>query len=125
MKNALLFANGEVTAKELNKVKGRSFDVVVAADGGAGNALLSVFLPDYIVGDLDSMTPEIKEKLPETQFIRKPSQELNDLEKTLIFCEEKGITEITLLGITGKRLDHTLNNLSVLCRYIQKFHLKK
>jgi len=123
VKHVLFFANGTVTENEFSKIKDEEFDMIVAADGGARNAFQGGYIPDYVVGDLDSITPEIKAQLPDTQFIQRPSQELNDLEKTLIFCEEQGVTAITLLGIGGKRLDHTLNNLSVICRYDQKFKL--
>lgn len=123
MKHALFFANGIVTESEFSKIRDEEFNLIVAADGGAQNALEGGCHPDYVVGDLDSITPEIKTQLPETAFIQRLSQELNDLEKALIFCEEQAVTDITLLGIGGKRLDHTLNNLSVLCRYDQKFKL--
>lgn len=123
MKRALFFAHGDISENEFRKIKDTPFDLIIAADGGALNALQGGYCPVYVVGDLDSVTPEIKAQLPETQFLHRPSQEFNDLEKTLMFCEELGITDITLLGISGKRLDHTLNNLSVLSRYDQKFEM--
>ena len=123
MKHALFFANGTVTEDEFLKIREEEFDLIVAADGGVLNALDGGYRPNYVVGDLDSITPEIKAQLPETAFFQRPSQELNDLEKALIFCGEQGVTRITLLGIGGKRLDHTLNNLSVLCRYDQNFEM--
>lgn len=123
MKRALFFAHGDVSENEFRKIKNIQFDIIIAADGGARNALQGGYRPDYVVGDLDSITTDIKSKLPETQFIHRPSQELNDLEKALMFCREQEVTDITLLGISGKRLDHTLNNLSVLCRYDQFFEM--
>lgn len=121
MKRALFFAHGDVSENEYRQIKDTQFDVIIAADGGALNALQGGYHPDYVVGDLDSITPGIKAQLPDTEFIHRPSQESNDLEKALMFCQEKGVKEITLLGISGKRLDHTLNNLSVLCRYDKIF----
>ena len=123
MKSALLIANGEVTASEIKKIRDEQFDLIVAADGGALAAQKYGYDPDYVIGDFDSLTPQAKLKLPKTQFILRPSQELNDLEKTLKFCERKKVAQITILGACGKRLDHTLNNLSVLARYDQTFKL--
>ena len=123
MKKALLFANGEVSSREINLIRDEIFDVVVAADGGVRNALSANRTPDFVVGDLDSVGSSAREQLPQTEFVYRPSQELNDLEKALRFCETLDITDITLLGISGKRLDHTLNNLSVLCRYDRRFRL--
>ncbi len=122
-KSALLFLNGEVTRKEIRRLQGISFDIVLAADGGAFAALKFGYLPHYVVGDLDSVTEDIKRQLSQTQFIRRPSQEVNDLEKALQFCREIEVSQLTILGMAGKRLDHTLNNLSVLSRYDSQFKL--
>lgn len=123
MKKALLLAGGEVTAVDFDKIGDMRFDVIIAADGGLFNAVGGNYVPDFVIGDLDSVSGDMESRYPQTKFIRQPSQELNDLEKALIFCEGDGITDITLLGIGGKRLDHTLNNLSVLTRYDRKFRL--
>ncbi|RMF58055.1 MAG: thiamine diphosphokinase, partial [Calditrichaeota bacterium] len=122
MKKGLVFANGEITEREIRRIRDLSFDVIIAADGGALKALRMGYPPHVVVGDLDSITPEFQEQYPDIRFIRKPSQELNDLEKTLMFCQSEGLTHLTLLGITGERVDHTLNNFSVLCRYDRFFH---
>lgn len=124
MKSALLFANGQVARSEIKRIQHEHFDVIVAADGGADKAYRNGYFPDYVIGDFDSLSPQVKLKLSKAQFILRPSQELNDLEKALMFCEKLSIESLTLLGVCGKRLDHTLNNLSVISRYDQKFHLK-
>ncbi len=123
-KHGLLFLNGEVTEKEISFVQSRKFTHIIAADGGTFNALKWGFTPDVVVGDLDSIDDAVRLRLPETTFEHRPSQELNDFEKALQYCSEIGITHLTILGIAGKRLDHTLNNLSVLARYDQKFHTR-
>ncbi len=123
MKKALLFANGQVGEPEVAQIAAKEFDFIIAADGGMRNALGVGRIPHYVVGDLDSIDASLREQFKQTTFIHRPSQELNDLEKSLQFCESLGVTHITLLGISGKRLDHTLNNLSVLCRYDRRFHL--
>lgn len=121
MKSALLFANGKVSEREIKKIHSREFDVIIAADGGAIQAQAMSYSPHYVVGDLDSITTDVRQRLPDTQFIHRPSQDMNDLEKTLLYCQKLNVEQITLLGISGKRLDHTLNNLSVLSRYDQTF----
>ena len=120
---ALLLANGEVTRREIQRLSSVQFKWIVAADGGAHHALRWNLPLHYIVGDLDSVPPKLRSQLPETRFIHRPSQEHNDLEKTLQFCQELGVVHLTLLGMTGKRLDHTLTNLSVLSRYDHCFRL--
>jgi len=123
MKNALLFANGAVTEKEIHRIRDAQFDLIIAADGGVRHAISFGFTLDVVIGDLDSVSPASRKKLPETRFIHRPSQDLNDLNKALIYCEAQGVTHLTLLGICGKRLDHALNNFSVIARFDQTFHL--
>lgn len=116
-KSAILFANGQVTEREIAIAKENRFDLVVAADGGISNAERFGFVPDTVVGDFDSLPPDSQKRFPDTRFVHLPSQEQCDLEKALIFCEKEGITAVTLLGATGNRLDHTLGNLSLFTRY--------
>ncbi len=123
-KHGLLFLNGEVSEQEIQQIQSSKFDQIIAADGGTFNALKWGFTPDVVVGDLDSIDDAVRLRLPQTIFIRRPSQQLNDFEKALMYCQEKAFSHLTILGIAGKRLDHALNNLSVLARYDQNFHLQ-
>ena len=116
-KNFLLFANGEVTSREADRLRAQVFDAVIAADGGTTHAQRFGFTPDVVIGDLDSITQAQLDALSNTTFVQKPSQEINDLHKALRYCQTHGATHITVMGVTGKRLDHTLNNFSVLCRF--------
>lgn len=120
-KNALLFANGEIGPAEIGLVRNQKFDMIIAADGGAAAALHWHYHPAVVIGDLDSITPEIRVRLGNATLLHRPDQELNDLEKALQFCRDTQVEAITLLGAGGKRLDHTLNNLSVLSRYDHLF----
>ncbi len=123
-KRAILFANGEVTKREIAIAEQSGFDFVVAADGGIVHAERFGFIPNAVVGDFDSLPEGIHKRYPRTRFVHRPSQEQCDLEKALIFCEEEGVSDITLLGTTGKRLDHTLGNLSLIARYDRCFRLR-
>ena len=48
----------------------------------------------------------------------------NDLYKTLIWCLDKKIKEVTILGATGLREDHTLGNLLLLFDFSKYLSLK-
>ncbi len=122
-KKFLLVANGEVDEELLKLVNHKEFDQIVAADGGAKKLLQFGVVPHVVVGDLDSLSQQDFEKLATAQILHRPSQELNDLEKALIYCLEQRVEHVVLLGITGGRTDHTLNNFSVLMRYFKKFKL--
>jgi len=95
----------------------------IACDGAANHLLGFGFFPDIIIGDLDSFTPDAFPSLnPEqTTRIKDSDQETNDLEKALNFALTKGIKQVEIIGGLGKRIDHTLKNLSVLLQFSKSF----
>ncbi|MDR0799546.1 MAG: thiamine diphosphokinase [Dysgonamonadaceae bacterium] len=94
----------------------RSGRPVVCCDGAIKNLLAVGLEPDYIIGDLDSISSELKKRFASILH-HNPDQETNDLTKAVHFCLKNQWTKITILGATGKREDHTLGNLSLLTEY--------
>jgi len=94
----------------------REAELVVCCDGAAQSLLDFGREPDAIVGDMDSLSEELKVRFRDIIF---PSsdQETNDLTKAVEFCQIKNIHQITILGATGMREDHTLGNISLLAEY--------
>jgi len=90
----------------------------VAADGGANNAPALGLSLDVIIGDLDSATPSTLRKFRDALVIHVRRQDNTDMEKALDFLQEQGFRKILLMGATGKRIDMTLANLTVLWRYV-------
>lgn len=91
---------------------------LIAADGGALVAAALGLEPDIIIGDLDSYNVTGDER---ACVIHDPDPETNDLEKALGRAVSESVSEAIIFGATGKRLDHTLKNLSVLKRFRQVF----
>lgn len=84
---------------------------------GATEALLEYGAePDYIVGDLDSLSPELQHRYRHCLH-HDPDQYHNDLTKAVRFCVNRKWNEITILGATGKREDHAVGNCSLLADY--------
>ena len=123
-KTFLLIANGEVDCRQFVEIDLDSVDTIVAADGGLLKALDYGIVPNVIIGDMDSIKPEQRREFPKSRFIYQPSQELNDLEKALIFCREQKAQRLIVVGVSGERLDHSFNNLSVLARYDKIFDIE-
>jgi thiamine pyrophosphokinase len=94
-------------------------DRIICCDGAAGKLLKFGLEPDFIVGDLDSISETLKQRFSSILF-QNPEQETNDLTKSVQFCIANGWGEITILGATGKREDHTLGNLSLLTDYAEQ-----
>lgn len=95
----------------------RGAALVVAADGG-GNALHAAgLLPHIVVGDLDSLLPEVAVDLQAhgVELRRFPAEkDETDLELALLYAVEQGATRIDILGGLGGRWDQSLSNVALL-----------
>lgn len=89
---------------------------VVCCDGGANALVASGRLPDWIVGDGDSLSEENRMRFQD-RIHRMPDQETNDQTKAVSFLLSKGVRRIAIVAATGKREDHTLGNVSLLMEY--------
>ena len=125
MKIAVL-ANGAWDLDWGNQVL-REVDFLICADGGANYAALSGRLPDLLIGDLDSITPEILKQCENAGCVIQqfPCQkDETDLELALNRAEEQarllGERDIWLYGATGKRIDHFLGNIALMLAYARK-----
>jgi len=92
---------------------------VICCDEAADRLLEYGRDPDVIIGDLDSVSQETKEKFRDIIIIR-DDQETNDLTKAVNYCMEQKHDSVTILGATGIREDHTLGNISLLLEYNKK-----
>ena len=96
-------------------------ELVVATDGGANHLARIGVKPAAVVGDLDSIRPEVREWLGEALLVPRPDQDHTDLHKTLAYViDERGAQSVTVLGATGGRLDHALENLALLARWADR-----
>lgn len=87
---------------------------VVAADGGAATALDLGQMPDAVIGDMDSLPCAARAALPPDRLFPIASQDDTDFEKSLTRIAAPLVLG---LGLTGRRIDHTLAALSVLVRH--------
>lgn len=86
---------------------------VVAADGGAAKVLACGRIPDMVIGDMDSLAPELWNQLGDNRLCRIDEQDSTDFDKCL-----RHISAPLILGygFLGARLDHELAALNVLAR---------
>jgi len=116
--HAIVLCNGQPPELSLLKESLRPDSLFIAADGGGNSARELGFTPDIVIGDMDSYQPRDKEQV---ELMHIADQETNDLEKALSYALEQNISSVTVLGATGKRLDHSLKNLSVLKQFNHQF----
>ncbi|MEN6350784.1 MAG: thiamine diphosphokinase [Syntrophomonas sp.] len=110
----IIFANGEYGPAEAYQSIIEGSELIICADGGANYAYKLGVVPRLIIGDLDSILPEVREYYIERKvsFQKYPRQkDFTDMELALAFANKEGADEIVFLGSLGKRLDHTLANL--------------
>lgn len=118
----LVIAHGEPPSSPLFHRLTQEHGTLVAVDGGLHVCLQYGIEPDLLLGDFDSISPSLIANISKTQKIHTPDQSKSDLEKTLEFLlhTNSHSTEITVCGATGKRVDQTLTNMCILCRYPEK-----
>ena len=119
----VILANGNFPAHEIPLEFLHHAEQIVCCDGAAQNLLNAGLKPDFIIGDLDSVSEDIKSRFASI-LLHFADQETNDLTKAVHFCLENNRTEITILGATGKREDHTLGNLALLVDYAEKANVQ-
>ena len=98
----------------------READFLACCDGAANDCVAAGFKPDVIVGDGDSIAPNVMERYAD-RVVRIAEQETNDLSKTFHHCLQLGRRDsFVILGATGKREDHALANLALLMDYAEE-----
>ena len=115
-KHAIILANGEFPKNAVLLEKLRA-PTIVCCDGAVQKLLDFGIEPDFIVGDMDSISEENKIKFADI-LIHDSDDNTNDLTKAVKFCVKNGVEHIEILGATGHREDHALGNISLLANYI-------
>jgi thiamine pyrophosphokinase len=112
---AIILTSGDPVAPTLRHRLPRP-DLVVAADSGYHLAQLLSMRVDLLIGDLDSIDPDVD--LSDTEVLRHPpDKEKSDLELAIDAASARGATNLVVVGGGGGRLDHLLANAAVIAAY--------
>ncbi len=112
----VILANGDFPTHNIPLKKLEKADAIICCDGAAEQLVRRGVTPHSIVGDLDSLPNDIKQRFHRITIFDS-DQESNDLTKAFKHSLELSPCTITILGATGKREDHTLGNISLLAEY--------
>ena len=104
--------------------------LLFVCDGALASLLDLDITPTAIIGDGDSLSPQLKEQY-KAIYHHVPEQEENDLTKATRFAiatlqKEKTTKQryhICYIGATGKREDHTMGNIALLSFYQQQLNI--
>jgi thiamine pyrophosphokinase len=114
MKQAIIFANGELNYSPtlINEIQ--PDDLIIAADGGAIHCRRLGIRPHVVIGDFDSLRPEdlVTLEAEDAQLIRYPShKDETDLELAFRHAAQQGCRQITVIGALGARWDMSVANI--------------
>lgn len=114
-----IILNGEINdyKETSNIIEKEKYDCIICADGGANHTFEMNIVPDYIIGDLDSIKPERIDYYKEenVKFEKFPSKkDETDTEICIYLAKELGADQIDFFGALGGRIDHTLANIKLL-----------
>lgn len=119
----IVMANGHYGNLDFYKDLFSGDEIILCADGGANYAYQLNLLPAAIIGDMDSILPEVKQYFTdqEVEIKKYPRRkDFTDTQLVMTSACEMGASEIVLLGTLGKRLDHTMSNLYCALEMVQK-----
>jgi thiamine pyrophosphokinase len=116
----LVLLGGDVCNPEAVQRVARTCAHVVAADGGARHLETLGLNADRLVGDFDSIEPELLDRLQQTGIPveRHPTdKDWTDSEIALSRAVADGADEIVVVGALGSRPDHGLANQMLSARF--------
>lgn len=122
--NAVIVAAGSFPRKEYPLWLLGSADVVICCDSALSALEKRGIVPAAVVGDLDSVCGRALRRFPGT-VVRIEEQETNDLTKAFRYLMQNhpDVTDIHILGATGRSEAHTIGNISLMMEYEKEFGL--
>ncbi|CCB90049.1 thiamine diphosphokinase [Simkania negevensis] len=120
-----VIANGAVADYDALLPALKGYDQYIAVDGGLHHCAALGVTPLFLIGDMDSVEPDMKAKFPNVKELKfKRDKDATDLELALEFLIKKNPKSITIFAGFGDRVDHSLSNLVLLSRYPGKVFLE-
>ena len=122
-KRCLIIAGGEwnpsfASSYIQDKYNGKRPELIITADKGLERIAGLQMLPDIMLGDYDSISPEVLADYEKQKGILNlkfpPEKDYTDLHLAIETAIEHGATELCVMGATGTRLDHVLANMGLL-----------
>ena len=114
-KHALIIGSGEDVPNEHPPISNNT--IIICADGGGKYAFEWGLTPSVVLGDMDSIPANIHEywQAKGIPFLMYPvEKDKTDVELGIDYALELGASHISLVGVWGGRVDHSLGNLELL-----------
>ncbi|MGZ3578618.1 MAG: thiamine diphosphokinase [Syntrophales bacterium] len=121
----LVVAGGEI--RDLAFFRSKIYELkpaeIICADSGAAYLRAIDMVPNVIIGDMDSLSPDMLEYFKErgSRIIRLPEDKNETDTQLALECAFDVVPdEIYVFGAFGTRIDHTLANVSLLALGLKK-----
>lgn len=116
---ALMIANGDSCNGELMGQLLEWSPYVLVLDGALDRVLQRGIKVDAVLGDFDSVSVQRLSTDQEQmiEWIHKPEQDNTDFDKGVIHLIENNHSAVNVIWATGRRMDHTFNNILSMARF--------
>lgn len=112
----VVLANGDIPDNEIPLNLLQKASQIVCCDGAVDKLTQIGIEPAAIVGDCDSISPELFEKYSAIIHCDRDI-EYNDLSKSLRYFQRNNVNKVAVLGASGLRDDHALANLGIVMMF--------
>lgn len=119
----LIVSNGNIENYNFYKKIIIEADLIICADGGAKHLVNMGAIPHIVIGDLDSIDEKNRKLFvsKKVKFLKFPvDKDATDTELATDFALSKNPSEIIYIGTIGSRMDHTLANIALLKKLLEK-----
>jgi thiamine pyrophosphokinase len=122
---AAIFLNGYEPDKAIVSAIIDSSTYIIGCDGGTEYIRRLNYVPNVVIGDLDSITKESlalysKRNSPTKLITYNADKDFTDSELAIDYAAELGIKDIVIFSVLGSRIDHLLGNLFLIAKHKYK-----
>ena len=120
---AVIICGGKIENYKYMKKYFNEAQFIISADSGARHCKSFEVIPDLMVGDFDSVSGVDFADFATAgvEIVRFPTEkDMTDSELAIEIALERGCSSIVLLGALGTRLDHSVSNLFLLKKLLDK-----
>ena len=111
----IILANGQYPSHPAALNMLHTAGTIICTDGSANKLLENGLTPNVIIGDMDSTT--VGKDSFKGLYVKISDQDNTDLDKALEWCKVNSLSQLTVLGTSQLREDHTIGNLMLLANY--------
>lgn len=119
---ALLICNGDIIDYDITKNRLWEYDIIIVCDGGLRHVHKLGVVPNYIIGDFDSVDSNLLEQYKNSDTIIETfdiDKDYTDTELGLKKAIELDCEDVHIIGGIGSRLDHTIANIMLIKQGIE------